>query len=95
MHDSLFPPSLTKFSLVYLLAWHPPLHTPYISSTNHCLLFAAHAHTIATRFAIVRNYVIGMIDDHDRCECVNVSSGTGSPGVVPDKIQRAVKWLFV
>ena len=30
-----------KFSLVYLLAWHPPLHTPY----NHCLLFAAHAHT--------------------------------------------------
>jgi len=23
---------------------------------------------------------IGMIDDHDRCEWVNVSSGTGSPG---------------
>jgi len=34
-----------------------------------------------------------MIDDHDRCEWVNVSSDTGSPGVVPDKIQRAVKWL--
>ena len=51
--DSLFPQSLSKFSLVYLLAWHPPLHTRYISSPNHCLLFAAHAHTIATRFAVV------------------------------------------
>jgi len=28
--------------LVYLLAWHPELHTPYISSPNHCLLFTAH-----------------------------------------------------
>jgi len=26
-----FHKSLSKFSLVYLLAWHPPLHTPYIS----------------------------------------------------------------
>ena len=41
MPDSLFPQSLSKFSLVYLLAWHPPLHTPYTSSPNHCLLFAA------------------------------------------------------
>jgi len=24
---------------------------------------------------------IGMIDDHDACEWVNVSSGTGSPGL--------------
>ena len=24
---------------------------------------------------------IGMIDDHDECEWVNVSSGTGSPGL--------------
>jgi len=30
-----FTQSLSKFSLVYLLAWHPPLHTPYISSPNH------------------------------------------------------------
>jgi len=50
---SLFPPSLSKFSLVYLLVWYPPLHTPYISSPNHCLLFAAHANTIATCFAVV------------------------------------------
>jgi len=35
----------------------------------------------------------GLIDDHDRCESVNVSSGTGSPGFVPDKIQRAIKRL--
>jgi len=51
--DSLFPQSLSKFSLVYLLAWHPPLHTPYISSPNYCLLFATHAHTTATCFAVV------------------------------------------
>ena len=42
MPDNLFSQSLSKFSLVYLLAWHRPLHTPYISSPNHCLLFAAH-----------------------------------------------------
>jgi len=46
-----FPQSLSKFSLVYLLAWRPPLHTTYISSPNHYLLFAAHAHIIATCFA--------------------------------------------
>jgi len=52
MPDNLFPQSL-HVSLVYLLAWYPPLHTPYISSPNHCLLFAAHVHTIATCFAVV------------------------------------------
>ena len=50
---SLFPQYLSNFSLVYLLAWHPPLHTVYISSPNHCLLFAAHVLTIATCFAVV------------------------------------------
>jgi len=48
-----FPQSLSKFALVYLLAWHPPLDTPYISSPNDYLLFAAHAHTITTCFAVV------------------------------------------
>jgi len=38
------------------LTWHLPFHTPYISSPNHCLLFAAHAHTIATCFAVARLY---------------------------------------
>jgi len=51
--ESLFPQLLSEFSLVYLLAWHPSLHTPYISSPNHCLLFAEHAHTIAACFAVV------------------------------------------
>jgi len=51
--DSLFPQSLSKFSLVYFLAWHPQLHTQYISSPNHCLLFKAHAYTISTCFAVV------------------------------------------
>jgi len=50
--DSLFPQSLSKFSLVYLLDCHPPLPTPYISSPNHGL-FTAHARTIAARFAVV------------------------------------------
>jgi len=48
--ESLFAQSLSKLSLVYLLVWHPALHTPYISSPNHCL---PHAHTIATCFAVV------------------------------------------
>ena len=48
MPNSLFPQSLSKFSLVYLEAWHFPLSSP-----NHCLLFAAHAHTIATCSAVV------------------------------------------
>ena len=43
--------TVSKFSLV--LVWLPPLHTPYISSPNHCLLFATHAHTIAACFAVV------------------------------------------
>jgi len=51
--SSLFPQSLSKFSFIYLLVWHPPLHTPYISTSNHCLIFAAHAYTIATCFAVV------------------------------------------
>jgi len=42
-----------SFLWSYLLLWHPALHTPYICSPNHCLLFAAHAHTIATCFAVV------------------------------------------
>jgi len=50
--DSISP--LSKFSLVYFLAWHPPLHTPYISSSSHCLRFAAHAYTIATCFAVIQ-----------------------------------------
>jgi len=53
MSVSHFAPPLSKSSLVYILFWHSPLHTPYISSPNHCLLFAAHAHTNATCFAVV------------------------------------------
>ena len=48
-----FPQSFCKFSLVYFFAWHPPLHIPYISSPSRCFLFAAHALTIATCFAVV------------------------------------------
>jgi len=47
-----FAEPLSMSSLVYLLVWSPP-RIPYISSPNQCLLFAAHAHTIATCFAVV------------------------------------------
>ena len=53
MVDSLFAQPLSKSSVVYLLVWNPPLHTPYISSSNHCLLFATHTHTITTCFDLV------------------------------------------
>ena len=36
--DSLCPQSLSKFSLVYLLAWHPPFHSSHSLVThNHVL----------------------------------------------------------
>jgi len=38
MPGSLFPQSFSKYSLIYLLSWHPQLSTAYISSPNHCLL---------------------------------------------------------
>ena len=53
MLDSPFPQRLSRSSLVYLLVWNPLLHTPCISSPNHYLLFATHAHTITTCFAVV------------------------------------------
>ena len=53
MLGNLFAQPLSMSSLVYLLVWSPPPHIPYISSPNQCLLFAAHAHTIATCFAVV------------------------------------------
>ena len=39
--------------LVFLLVLNPQLDTPYISSPNHHLLFAAHAHTNAACFAAI------------------------------------------
>ena len=44
--DTVFLQSVSKFSLVYFLAWHPPLRTAYISSPNYCLPFATHTDTI-------------------------------------------------
>jgi len=50
---AIFLYNLSMSSLVYLLVWSPPPHIPYISSPNHCLLFATHAHIVATCFAVV------------------------------------------
>jgi len=54
---NLFAQPLATSSLVYLLVWSPPPHIPYISSPNQCLLFATHAHTIATSFAVVSIFI--------------------------------------
>ena len=40
-------------SLVYLVVWSLPPHIQNISSPNQYLLFATHAHTVATCFAVV------------------------------------------
>ena len=45
--DSPLVQPLSRSSLVFLLVLDPQFHTPYISSPNHHLLFAAHAHTNA------------------------------------------------
>jgi len=49
MLDSSFAQPLSKSSLVYLLVWHPPLRTPYISSPNHCLFFTTHCFAVVSR----------------------------------------------
>jgi len=46
-----FPQSLQVY--FGLPKWQLPLHTSHISSPNHCRLFAAIAHTIATSFAVI------------------------------------------
>jgi len=64
MASSVFNPhALQSFSTISLqvffglpLGLAPSLHTPYISSPNHCLLFTAHAHTIATCSAVVLRF---------------------------------------
>ena len=53
MLDSPLVQPLSRSSLVFLLVLDPQLHTPYISSPNHHLLFAAHAHTNAARSAAI------------------------------------------
>jgi len=45
--------SFCTTSVQVLLVLNPPLHTLYIFSPNHCLLFAAHAHIFEICFAVV------------------------------------------
>jgi len=53
MLGNLFAQPLSTSSLVYLLVRSAPPHILYASSPNQCLLFATHAHTIATCYAVV------------------------------------------
>jgi len=51
--DSPLVQPLSRSSLVFLLVLDPQLHTPYISSPSHHLLFAAHGHTNAACSAAI------------------------------------------
>ena len=51
--DSPLVQPFSRSSLVFLLVLNPQLHTPYISSPNYHLLFAAHAHTNAACSAAI------------------------------------------
>ena len=51
--DCPFPQPLSRSSLVFLLDLDALLRTPCISSPNHRLLFAAHAHTNAACSAVI------------------------------------------
>jgi len=53
MLDHLFSTTSVQVLFGLPLFWDPLLHTPYISSPNHHLLFSAHVHTIAACFAVV------------------------------------------
>ena len=80
--DSLFPQSLSKFSLVYLLAMHIPLHTPYISSPTHCLLFAAHAQLpIPSQSVLLSTKIMSLC--HLIVVSLNLLLGTLSCGLMP------------
>ena len=53
MLHSPFRQPLSRSSLVFLLVLDPLLHTLCISSPNHHLIFATHAHTITACFVVV------------------------------------------
>ena len=56
---------LSRSSLVFLLVLDSQLHTPYISSPNHNLLFAAHAHSkaaVAIITVIISAYLPSLLD---------------------------------
>ena len=71
-------------SLIRSFAWYSMLFVPGIS------LFCSNISICSVQYKFkVSDFLvhsvhikqIGMIDDHDECEWVNVSSGTGSPGL--------------
>ena len=48
MFDSPFPQPLSRSSLIFLLVLDPRLHTSYISSPNHHILFATQDKSVFT-----------------------------------------------
>ena len=82
----------TKLWLVNIL-WHEPLLFPKQCSEQYdlssllvkCVAVLGLFHLVVSEGDAMDcsrwRKQIGMIDDHDKCEWVNVSSGTGSPGL--------------
>ena len=65
MLDSPFPQPLSRSCLVFLLVWGSLLHTPCISSPNHHLFFASHAHTIAQSYTDgTYNHSVGVVNNN-------------------------------
>jgi len=118
-----FPQSLSKFSLVYLLACHPHFTQSLSSFHSTCPydhnLFCCSTEIMSSNPSLSLNPLLGTLSCavtwrqtsiqpisslpaevpphfpfHDRCEWVNVSSGTGSPRLSRTK-SRAVKRLCV
>jgi len=72
-----FSQSLSKFSLVNLLVWHPPLHTPYTSSPNHSFrstcsyhlnLFCCSTEIMSSNPTLSLNHLLGT--QEGSCVCV-------------------------
>jgi len=59
--DSLFPKSLAKFSLVYLLAWHSPLHTPYTTCPYHCNLSCCSIEIMSSNLSLSLDPLLGTL----------------------------------
>jgi len=69
--DNLFPQSLSKFSLVYLLTWHAPLHTVHFFTQSlssfrntcpyHCILFCCSTKIMSSNPSLSLNPLLGIL----------------------------------
>ena len=65
--DNLFAQPLSKSSLVSLLVWNRPLHTPYISSPSQCLLQQVEEKLTENQLTKVRGIRQWLMDVFRKC----------------------------